>query len=106
MSDEHSGDHLTPSPAPDIARREIAGETILVPVAGELARLQEIFVLDEVADHIWQQLDGATPIDGIVASITATFEVDAATARRDLLAFVRDLEAAGLVAPTADTVDD
>ena len=87
----------TPIPIDGLKRREIAGETILVPVAGELARLQEFFVLDEVADFIWQRLDGTTTVDDLAAAVTAEFEVDPDTARHDLAAFVSELEEAGLV---------
>jgi hypothetical protein len=87
----------TPRPIDGLKRREIAGETILVPVAGELARLQEFFVLDEVADFIWQRLDGATTFDDLVHQLVREFDVDDETARTDLLAFLADLQAAGLV---------
>ncbi len=86
-----------PAPAAGITRRQIAGETILVPVSGDLARLQEIFVLDDVADHIWQRIDGRTTVEEIVDSVTESFDVDRDTARRDLLAFMEALESAGLV---------
>jgi hypothetical protein len=87
----------TPAPIDGLKRREIAGETILVPVAGELARLQEFFVLDAVADFIWQRLDGATTIDDLVRQLVVEFDVDGDTARSDLLTFVAELEEAGLV---------
>lgn len=90
-----------PAQSPGVARRQIAGETILVPVSGDLARLQEIYVLDEVADHIWQRIDGRTPLDAIVFSLTESFDVDRDTARRDLLAFVQALQEVGLVSETA-----
>lgn len=90
-----------PSQSPRVARRQIAGETILVPVSGDLAHLQEIYVLDEVADHIWQRIDGRTTLDAIVDSLTETFDVDRDTARRDLLAFVQALQEVGLMSETA-----
>lgn len=91
------GDESIPAPSPGIARREIAGEALLVPISGDLARMQEIFVLDDVADHIWQRLDGRTPVTTIVDSLTEAFEVDRETAHRDLVAFLEALEANGLV---------
>lgn len=93
-------DTSTPAPSPSVARRRIAGETILVPVSGELARMQEIFILDEVADHIWQRIDGRTTLDAIVDSLTERFDVECDTARRDLLAFVEALQEVGLINQT------
>lgn len=100
-------DGSAPVPTSGIARRRVAGETILVPVSGDLARLQEIYVLDEVADHIWQRLDGRTPVGAIVDSLTDTFDVERDTAHRDLMAFVEALRDAGLVSePGGDSNDD
>ncbi|MGD9253630.1 MAG: PqqD family protein [Holophagae bacterium] len=87
----------TPLPIDGLKRREIAGETILVPVAGELARLQEFFVLDAVADFIWQRLDGKTSVNDLVTAMTSEFEVDPDVARSDLVTFVAELEDAGLI---------
>ena len=43
---------------PDIVPRQIAGDTILVAVRGELARLERIFVLNTVGEYVWAVLDG------------------------------------------------
>lgn len=82
---------------PDIVPRQIAGETILVPVRGELARLQQLFVLDEVGEHIWNLIDGARGTESLLSAVVKTFEVDVDTAREDLVEFLSDLEDAGLV---------
>ena len=34
--------------------RQIAGETLIMPVAGRVADLESIYVLNEVASRIWQ----------------------------------------------------
>ena len=83
----------------DIVARHVAGEQLLIPVRGRLADMQRIFALDPVAEHIWSRLDGATPLAAILGSVVDTFEVDEAQARRDVLEFVTELEAAGLVEP-------
>ena len=76
---------------PDIVPREIAGETILVPVRGELARLDRIFVLNSLGEFIWHALDGHATIAEISAAIVDAFEVDADVANDDLIEFVCDL---------------
>ena len=94
-----------PSRAEDVVPRNIAGETILVPVRGELAEMQEIFVLDEVAEVIWGMLDGRHTVDAICAAVVEQFEVEARTARTDLETFLSELAEVGLVTvaePTAD----
>jgi hypothetical protein len=84
---------------PDIVPRVIAGETILVPVRGELARLQQIFVLNPVGEHIWHQLDGERGSNAILHSVVEVFEIKEDDARSDLLAFLAELEDAGLITP-------
>lgn len=91
------------SHASGIVPRRIAGETILVAVRGELARLERLHVLNVVGEHIWGLLDAKRSVAEVSADVTATFDVDAATALRDVTEFLADLEDAGLVTPaTAD----
>lgn len=82
---------------PDIVPRQIAGDTILVAVRGELARLDRIHVLNSVGEHIWGLLDGRRTAAEIGADVSETFDVDAATALVDVTEFLADLEDAGLI---------
>lgn len=85
--------------ADGLVGREIAGETILVPVRGDLATLQQSFVMNPVAAHVWRRLDGKTCLGAILHDVLDRFEVDAAQARADLEEFVEDLQRSELVAP-------
>ncbi len=69
----------------------------MVPVRGELALLDRLFVLNGLGEHIWQALDGKRTISEICASIVDAFDVNQKTANRDLIEFVVELEEAGLV---------
>jgi hypothetical protein len=92
-----------------LVTREIAEETILVPIKGELASLQQIFVLNPVAAYIWEQIDGARDLRAIHAGILESFEVGAKEARDDLAELIDALEEAGLVERVASaepTTDD
>ena len=82
---------------PDIAPRRIAGETILVPVRGELARLEQIFVLNAVGEHIWGLLNGTRTVGGVCSGVVEGFDIDDQTARTDVAEFLADLMDAGLV---------
>ena len=84
------------APTPDIVARRIAGDTILVAVRGELARLERLHVLNTVGEHIWGLLDGRRTIAEICNEVAAAFDVDAGTAHRDVAEFLADLEDAGL----------
>jgi hypothetical protein len=85
----------------ELVKREVAGETILVPIRGTLATLQQIFVLNPVAAFIWEQLDGKRSLQEICEGVLARFDVTPAAARIDLLELVDGLLRAGLIAERA-----
>lgn len=94
--DGNSGERIF-SRLPDIVPRHIAGDTILVPVRGELARVQQLFVLDEVGEFIWNQIDGVRSTQALISLVLQSYDVDEGTAQEDTLEFLTDLEDAGLV---------
>ena len=81
----------------EIVSREIAGETILVPIRGKLVDLQRIFSVNPVGAHIWQQLDGKRTLAEVRDSVLATFDVEEGRAEADLQEFVAELVEAELV---------
>jgi hypothetical protein len=81
----------------EIISREIAGETILVPIRGKLVDLQRIFALNPVAAHIWQGLDGEKNLAEIRDSVLDVFEVERDRADADIQEFVAELLDAELV---------
>jgi hypothetical protein len=80
-----------------VVLREVAGEHLLVPIRKDVADLKAIFALNGVGLRIWELLDGETPLDGVLSGLLERFDVPAAEAEADLLAFVGRLEAAHLV---------
>jgi hypothetical protein len=81
---------------PDIVPRRIAGDTILVAVRGELARLERIHVLNAVGEHVWGILDGKRTVAEVASDVCEVFDIDDATALADVTEFLADLEDAGL----------
>ena len=71
--------------------RRIAEEYVLVPILGRGVDADGIFNLNRLGAFIWEQMDGRADGRAIVARITETFEVDAARASNDYLAFVSQL---------------
>jgi hypothetical protein len=62
-------------PAAGIVSRTIAGETVLVPVAVQVANYDRIFLLNPVGAFLWQSLDGQRDRDGLVALVRERFAV-------------------------------
>jgi hypothetical protein len=88
--------HAVYARIPDIVPRKIAGDTILVAVRGELARLERLHVLNAVGESIWGLLDGRRTVAEVSLDVTENFDIDAATALADVTEFLADLEDAGL----------
>lgn len=81
----------------DVILREIADETILVPICGEIANLERIFYLDNVSKFIWEQFDGEKTLADISKAVTAEFDIEIETAFNDLLEYVDQLKSEKLV---------
>jgi Coenzyme PQQ synthesis protein D (PqqD) len=81
--------------------RRIAGEFVVVPLAGRGADLDSILNFNRVGTFIWEQLDGERTGRQIVAAVAAHFDVDDPTAAADYLDFLgklQELKAVRLVA--------
>jgi len=81
----------------EFVTRQIADETIIVPVAGGVGDLNAIYTLNEVGSRIWQLIDGPTTVERIVEEICRQFDVSPAQAERDVVEFLDALEGAGLI---------
>ncbi len=82
----------------DVVTRRIAGECLLVPIRGEVADLQRIFVLNPVGERIWESLAEDRRFDAICDIVQEGFEIDRLTLERDVAEFLAELEKAGLAA--------
>lgn len=77
--------------------REIADDTILVPVGETALRMNAMITLDPVAALIWRALERGQSRGDIVGQILNRFEVTEETARRDLDEFLEQMKAADLL---------
>jgi len=77
--------------------RQIAGETIIVPVRDNVADLDAIYTLNEVGSRIWQLIDGPTPVEQIARHISEEFDVSASQAAEETSAFLTELHTIGLI---------
>jgi hypothetical protein len=89
----------------EFVARNIAGETILVPVRGRKGDLEAIYNLNEVAGYIWNRIDGRTSVRELIDGVCSEFDVTPERAEADTREFVAALQEAGLVAATPATED-
>lgn len=83
-------------PHSDVVWREVDGEVVLLNVV-----TGQYFGLDPVGSHVWMLLQSVGPtganLHTLCDLVTAQFEVDAATAERDLSALISELLAQQLL---------
>ncbi|MBU2487769.1 MAG: PqqD family protein [Proteobacteria bacterium] len=84
------------APARGVVARTIAGETLLVPIRGDLADMQRIFSVSPVAAFIWERLDGKMTCQDLAREVSEEFEVSLEEALPDVEAFAQRLVSAGL----------
>ena len=77
--------------------RQVLDSFIAVPIGQTALHLNGMVMLNEVSRVIWTCPEQETTVGDIVAAVTAAFEVDAAEAEADVLAFLDQLRDAQLL---------
>lgn len=77
----------------DISARTIGGETIVLDLPSS-----QYFAITGIGSRVFQLLAEDRTLDDLVSAITAEYEVDEPTARRDVESFVDRLRQARLLA--------
>lgn len=83
----------------DFVTRSIAGETLVVPVRGQVGDLNAIYSMNDVGAFIWEQVDGRKDMTQIVEAVCGEFEVTREQAAIETAEFIAALEAAGIIEP-------
>jgi len=82
---------------PSFVYRNIAGESILVPIRQHVADLQSIYVLNSVGAFIWNDLDGQRNVQQIKQALLDTFDVSDEAGEADMIAFLDQLMSIGAI---------
>ena len=81
----------------ELIKREIAGDTILVPVGKTVADSNGLFVLNELGAFIWDLLPDVENEDAICKAILAEYDVSPDEAAHDVAAFIENLKKLDIV---------
>jgi hypothetical protein len=71
--------------------REVAGETILVPLCADVGDLGSVYVLNPVGAAVWQGLAGPSSCGELARQLTGVFDTTEAAAREDVQDFLQAL---------------
>lgn len=75
----------------ELIKRDIAGDTILVPVGKTVYDDNGLFVLNEVGAFLWDRLPQANGPEDLTEAVLQEYEVTAGEARRDIEEFLDKL---------------
>lgn len=76
----------------ELIRRDIAGDTILVPVGKAVYDANGLFVLNELGAFLWEKLPQAENEVDLLAAVLAEYDVTAEEAGADIAAFLKKLK--------------
>ena len=76
----------------ELIKREIAGDTILVPVGSAVYDSNGLFVLNELASFIWDLLPEAESEEDILNAVLSEYEVEKEVAEKDIAEFLSKLQ--------------
>ena len=75
----------------ELIKRNIAGDTVLVPVGKTVYDANGLFILNEVGAFLWDVLPQAESEEALVDRLLEEYDVDRQTAQKDVAAFVAKL---------------
>ena len=81
----------------NFVKRKIGTQFVIVAVGEATRKFNGMISVNGTGSFIWDCLENHITIDELVSSLTATYEIDAETARRDAVEFIDTLKGVGAV---------
>ena len=81
----------------ELIKREIAGDTILVPVGKTVLESNGLFMLNELGAFIWDLLPNVNAEEEICNAVLEKYDVPAECARKDVSEFLSKLRDMGII---------
>ncbi|WP_339134756.1 MAG: PqqD family protein [Candidatus Electrothrix sp. GW3-4] len=82
--------------ADNIVTRKVMDETLLVPISGELASMDELYTLNDTGALIWSSIDGTRTLAEIGSLLEQEYDAPREEIEADLLEVITDLVESGL----------
>jgi len=80
-----------------VVSRDVAGETLVVPIRGGVGDLDSIFSFNPLGSELWQLLSKGSSVEEMVSWVVERYEVSTDQAADDIQAFVAELSRSGLI---------
>ena len=73
-------------------KRKLGGQYVIVAVGEASKRFHGMISVNESGSLLWDRLEKECSLDDLVSAVTDTYEIDADTARADVLEFLTNLK--------------
>jgi hypothetical protein len=80
-----------------IVSRDVAGETIVVPICKGVGDLDSVYTFNPVGRSLWRLLESGQSAEELANWVAAHYEVDAKQAFADVQSYLEELHEVGLV---------
>ncbi len=81
----------------EFVKRQIADDTILVPVGKTVYETNGLFILNELGSFLWDRLEAAESEEALLRAVLEEYEVTEETAKEDIRAFLDQLRKLGIL---------
>ncbi len=81
----------------ELVKRDVAGDTILVPVGRTVYEGNGLFVLNELGGFLWDRLEAAESEADLLRAVLDEYEVTEAVAEQDIRKFLTKLQEMGIL---------
>lgn len=81
----------------ELIKREIAGDTILVPVGKTVYNSNGLFLLNDLGSFIWDLLPKVSDKNDILDAVLKEYDVSREEAQKDIGEFLDTLKAMGIL---------
>ena len=81
----------------ELLKRDIAGETILIPVGKTVYDSNGMFALNELGSFLWDQIPNAQTEEDLLKAVLNEYEVTETVARQDIAEFLDKLREMNII---------
>jgi hypothetical protein len=80
-----------------IVSRDVAGETIVVPICRGVGDLDSVYTFNPVGRSLWHLLENSHSVEELANWVATQYEVDANQAMLDVQSYMAELQEIGLI---------
>jgi len=81
----------------EIVSREVAGETIVVPICRGVGDLDSVYTFNPLGRSLWSLLEESQTTEELASWVASRYQVDTKQALKDVQSYLAELQEIGLI---------